>query len=799
MLYDLKITLRKIIKDKAFSVLIIAGLSLAFCAAIPLACNVAFNRSFDRFHKDSERIYNVYMDEVYHGTKDVYGELPLAFGEIIRQIFPEVEEMARTKDGSEIIISIDNEHSWKEDVLWVDPSFKDIFNLDLLAGDKRSFLTKPNEACISESLSRKIFGDLNSVGKTIKINESNCTVSGIFKDYPGNSHLKFSVLISLISRIPEDSKYQYDSYEFLTYVKLRENTDSKAIENKLQVIISDYVIPWLKQNYNLDYAFDEKNSMKLRLLPVHDIHLHGTFVSSFEKESNTSVIYVNVAIILVLLLIAFFNVTGFAISKGKRHQLQHTIRRLFGISKVRLAKVFILENLCYTGIAFLLSVLLISVMWSYNRAIMTDVVSVPFFNYLIPVSIVLFSAIVMAVVSGTAQGLFFNKLSLKTTYHSATSFSRNGLNRFILVFQIAASIILLVCIIGIFKQVKFLSEYKLGLNAENVMIINRSNGVRDQYDAFKDELKKSPQIREVSCSNSYPFNWMSTSSFTLVNSQDKYPYPFQYFRTDIGFQDVFSFKVMQGRWFSSAFGSDKNAIILNEAAVKSMRLKDPLGSVLYRTDIPSEKYQVIGVVDDFNFKTLHHLVEPLLLRPMNSDDYWTFIEIKGNTPDREQLIASVKQAWAKLAGNEYLDYTFLEDKIAILYEKERKMKKSISLFCVISILISCFGLLGTVLNTTTEKTKEIGIRKVNGARAVEVMAMLNKDYLKWVVIAFVIACPIAWYAMHKWLQSFAYKTNLSWWIFIAAGAAAMAIALLTVSWKSWRAASRNPVEALRYE
>jgi putative ABC transport system permease protein len=799
MLYDLKITLRKILKDKTFSLLIIAGLSLAFCVAIPLICNVSFNRSFDRFHKHSERIYNVYMDEVYHGTKDVYGELPLAFGEIIKQIFPEVEGMTRTKDESEVPISVDNKNSWKEDVLWVDPSFKDIFYLDLLAGDKRSFLTKPKEACISESLSRKIFGDLNSVGKTIKINETDCTVTGIFKDYPRNSHLKFSVLISLISRIPDDNKYPYESYEFLTYVKLSEHADSKDIEHKMQVIISDHVIPWLKQNYNLEYAFDKDNSMHLKLLPVQDIHLQGTFVSSFEKESNTTVIYVNVVIILVLLLIAYFNVMGFAISKGKRHQFQHTIRRLFGISRMRQAKVFVLENLCYTGIAFILSVLLISIMWKYNQAIMIDVVSVPFFNYLIPVTIVLFSAIVMAVVSGITQGMFFNKLSMKTTYHATSSFSQNGLNRFILVFQIAASIILIVCIIGIFKQIKFLSEYDIGLNAENVMIINRANRVRDQYDTFKNELKKSPQIREVSRSNSYPFNWMTTSSFTIVNSQDKYPYPFYYFITDIGFQDVIDFKMIEGRWFSSVYGNDNNAVILNKAAVKSMGLKDPLGSVLYRTDIPSEKYQVIGVVDDFNFKTLHHLVAPLLMRPLNSGDYCAFIEIKGNTPDREQIIASVQQAWEKIAGDEYFDYTFLEDKIALLYEKERKMKRSIGLFCVIAILISCFGLLGTVLNTTAERTKEIGIRKVNGARVNEIMAMINKDFIKLVSIAFVIACPIAYYAIHKWLQGFAYKTELSWWIFAAAGAMAVAVALLTVSWQSWKAASKNPVEALRYE
>jgi putative ABC transport system permease protein len=272
-----------------------------------------------------------------------------------------------------------------------------------------------------------------------------------------------------------------------------------------------------------------------------------------------------------------------------------------------------------------------------------------------------------------------------------------------------------------------------------------------------------------------------------------------YFRTDEGFQDVLDFKMIKGSWFPSDFNSEKNEVILNESAVRKLKLKDPIGVELFRTDDPSDKYSVIGVVNDFNFRSLHHTMEPLLLCPLKEGDWWTFIEIKGNNADREALIAVVKQIWEKFSGNEYMDYSFLEDKIALQYEKEMKIKQSIGLFCAIAILISCFGLLGTVLNTTTERTKEIGIRKVNGAQVIEIMAMINKDFIKWVIIAFVIACPIAWFAMHKWLQSFAYKTALCWWVFATAGVVTVAVALLTVSWQSWRAATRNPVEALRYE
>jgi putative ABC transport system permease protein len=363
----------------------------------------------------------------------------------------------------------------------------------------------------------------------------------------------------------------------------------------------------------------------------------------------------------------------------------------------------------------------------------------------------------------------------------------------------AASIILIIGISGIFKQMKYMTTYNIGMDTENIIIINNGHKISDHYAALKTEFKKSSLIKEVSCSNSYPFNWMSTNSYTRADSNDQFPYPFQFFRSDKGFLNVFNIKMEKGRWFSEEYSNDKNAIILNEVAVSALGLNNPVGEEFYKTDAPLEKYHVIGVVSNFNFRSLHHIVEPLLLRYLQEGDYWRYIEIKGTTPVREKLISEIKSIWNEVSGNEYMDYTFLEDQMVALYAKEMKIKESIGLFCVIAMLISCFGLLGTVLNTTTEKTKEIGIRKINGAKIIDVLILINLSFVKRVGIAFLIASPIAWYAMHAWLQNFAYRTDLSWWIFLLSGTIALGIALLTVSWRSWWAATRNPVEALRYE
>jgi len=799
MFLVIKTILRGIRNDKTISFLSLAGLSLAFCITIPLVCNIKFHKSFDRFHPDYDRVYNVYINEVYHGTRDIYGELPLEFGEKIKELYPEVEGMVRTKDQSDVLVSVDNSQAWKEDVLWVDPSFKDIFYLKLMTGDKASFLTNPDEILISASLSGKIFGNSNSVGKRIKIDGRDYTISGIFNDYPRNSHLKFSILIPLISRIPKENNYNWDSYEFLTYIKLKKGTDINKFGNKLQDLLTEYWVPWLKSTHNLDYAFNDENSIKLKLMPVGDIHLHGSFVSSFENENRASLININLAIVFVLLLIAYFNLIGFTFSKGKKHQHQITIRRCIGAPRIKLINAFIFENIIYTSVSFIVALIISYEIWSNNPLILNELVSIPLSRFILPVTLLLLLALAISVISGLVTGIYFIRTSLKKNSENSISYSGFWLNRIMIVAQMASSIVLIICIAGIFKQLKYLSGYDIGMNTDNVVIIENGNKIGDHSAALKNELKKSLLIKGVTCSNSYPFNWMSANSFTHANSEDKTPYPFQYFRVDTDFQKVFNFKLVKGRWFSEKYHDDKNAIIFNEAAVKVMGMKDPINEEFYETISPASRYHVIGVVNNFNFQSLHHNVGPLILYLLKNVDWWRYIEIKGTTSDRNKLIDEIKRVWGQISGNVYLDYSFLEDKLGLLYEKEKKLELTVSIFCLIAILITCFGLLGTILNITAEKTKEIGIRKINGAKVSEVMTLLNRDFIKWVAMAFAISCPVAWYILHKWLQSFAYRTELSWWIFALAGLLALGIALLTVSWQSWRAALRNPVEALRYE
>lgn len=775
------------------------GLSLALFVALFLVCNVTFHRSFDVFHPDSERIYNVYVDEIYHGTADIYGEMPLAFGEYFKELFPEVEKMVRTKDVADVLVTNDRQNTFKEDILWVDPSFSDVFDLTMLAGDKKQFLNQPGLVYISESLSRKMFGDLSSVGETIRVDENEYSVAGVFKDYPRNSHQKFSILGSLEDFIPSDEFYKWDSYEFLTYIKLRSGADSEQLQDKLQSIIQDYWIPWVKNNYNLEYAFSDVNSISLNLLPVSAIHLNGSFISSFEEQSNISLIYLNLTIVIVLLFIAFFNLMGFSVSKGKKQQVPLRIRRYLGVSSSRLIFSFILDTFLYTCLAFVISFIAISVVWEYNPSFLNEIRSLSPWEYVIPVLNLFTFSIIVAGFTGLILGVFFEMMSRRPKRNQVNTYSDFWLNRGILLFQMTASIILLAGLFVVYQQLKFISDYDIAIDTENIVVLNNGYRIGNHYDAFKMELTRSSLIGGISSSNSYPFNWMSTSSYIHTNSRLQDPYPFQYFRVDTDFREVFDFKITDGRWFSDEYGRDVNAIVLNEAAVQKMGLTNPIGEEFYRTDDPSDRYTVIGVADNFNFRSLHHRVEPLLMKPLKTEDWWRYIVIKGTTDNREQLLDEIQQAWNSVTGQRYFDYTFLEDQVALLYEKERSLKRFVLLFSLVAILISCFGLLGTVLNTITEKTKEIGIRKVVGASILDILKLLTANFNKWILLANIMAWPIAWYIIHSWLQNFAYRIDLSTGPFLVAGVVVLIIANTTVSWQAIRAARANPVESLRSE
>ncbi len=798
MTNNIKIVFRKIKNEKSLSLLKIAGLLLAFCICIPMICNIAFQKSFDCFHSNSDRIYNVYIDEIYRGTSDIYGECPLAIGTYLKDLYPEVESMARTITKSNIIISDGYNKTFKEDVIWTEHSFFDVFSLDIISGDKRSFLIQNDEVYVSSSLSEKLFGSINSVGKMVKVNDNEYTIAGVFKDYPLNSHQKFSALLPLKSYVVNYDDYSWDSYEFLTYIRVKPETHPEILEEKIQKLISDYLVPWLKTHYDLNYVFDSENSMRMKLLPLKDIHLHGSFISSFEKESNISVIYIGFVIVLTLLLIAYFNLMGFAFSKGQKHQFQLNIKRFLGSSKLEIIFSFIGESLLFTLIAFGVSILFFSFMLHMNLALLSNLSNIAFSNYFLPISALFGFSCLLAVISGSILGIYFTHISNKTKNIKVIHYSNFWLNRAMLICQLAASIILFISIISINKQLKYISDYNIGIDTKNTIVINQAYKVGNHYNAFRNELLKSLIIENVSRSNQNPFSGITTGSFIPVDIDDQTPYPFPYFQVDEDYQGVLKFKIADGRWFSKDLPSDENSVLINEAALKKMSYKNPIGKEFYNLS-KTKKMTIIGVVKDFNFQSLHHKVQPLVLCHLKTNDYCRNIVIKGNTDNRKLLLNEITKVWNNVIGNEYMNHYFIDDHIALLYEKETNAKHSISLSCIVAMLISCLGMFGTVLNISNEKTKEIGVRKINGAKISEILVMLNRDFVRWVIVAFIIAAPIGYYSMHKWLESFAYRTNLSWWIFALAGILALSIALLTVSWQSWRAATRNPVEALRYE
>jgi putative ABC transport system permease protein len=560
--------------------------------------------------------------------------------------------------------------------------------------------------------------------------------------------------------------------------------------------------PFVAKQYDLNVNewFARGNTIDLKLMPVSKIHLHASNISGFENQKSIGDLMLIAIASVLILFIAGFNFINFNISLFRINSKTVGIKKICGSNMFSISfQAFVDAFIIFCISSFFAFTIIYSLQSFINGFLKQPVLSPDKFLQAIP--ILLFSGFLIAFICGFLPSLRYTRkepaLLMKRNFKIGQKEIAAGWFLFSLQFMI--SIIILISFFVINKQVNLLTDHPLGFDKENVLIIHRTERDREKAKSLADELRKFSDIKAVSLANAYPGGSLPSKDLQLLNSPNGFSYSPQYFCCDKEMMNVLNINLLKGEFFSNQ--SPDNSILLNETALRTYGIeKDPIGKTFTRNS-GKDKYLVIGVIKDFNFKSLHQSVEPLCIYTGidNSNSlYSSKILLKMKKRDKKTLDA-IKNKWNDIYKNSYFEYSFLQDEINSLYSKEVFLKRIIPIFTILAFVISIIGLIGIIFINMNEKTKEIGIRKVNGAKTTEIMTMLNKDFLKWVAIAFIIACPIAYYAMHKWLENFAYKTALSCWVFALAGVIAMAIALLTVSWQSYKASIRNPVEALRSE
>lgn len=793
----LKLAFRNLLAQKGYSLINLMGLITGITAFILIVCWIQSELSYDSFHQDKENIYRVDFKLYEEDKLEQYSAAAVpAVGLEMKRHFPEVKEYTRFSR-LEGVVSYEDVHFKESDMFYAEPSFFSIFSFPLLKGEADTSLLAVNTAVLSESAARRYFGDTDPIGKVITYNgKDRYAVRGVAKNVPANSHFKFDILLSYQNLINQNEWFNsgWLGASFYTYVRLAPGTDVKALEAKIPQLPQKFIGDFMKQAYFL---------VEFNLRKLSDIHLHSALANELSVNGSfRSITFLGIIAVLVL-LIAYINYVNLTTSRSVERASEVGVRKVLGALKKQLVSQFVTEAVLLNLLALLISIGAAFMLAPLFNQLSGSLIHLNLTTIVVLCVVLLLMAIVL---TGLLPAFYLSRFVptavLKgkgQTGSRAMALFKNGM----VVFQFAISVILISGTILINRQLSFVENQDLGIDIDRTLVIEgpqaiNSTAYNDQLQAFKSDLLQQSEVKSMAVSSSIPgkeitWNPVYGKLVSGTNTEKK----IDMIGIDEDFIKTYGLKLLAGRNFDQSHQDKINQLIINESAVKYLGFTSPedaIGKEL--TSSENGNAHVIGVVRDFNQRSLKELPQPIAFSNRPWNEYYS---IKVSQASVDRLMPFLEDLWGRKFPGNPIRYFFLDDYFNNQYQADRKFGQFFQLFSLLAIFIACLGLLGLSSYTISRRTKEIGVRKVNGARIGEILVLLNRDFVKWVIIAFVVAVPLSWYVMTLWLETFAYKTELSWWIFALSGFLSMAIALLTVSWQSWKAATRNPVEALRYE
>ena len=781
--HNILLFLRNIIRYKNSFLINIIGLSMGLACVLLIYLWVNDELSVDKFHKNEGRLYRIILHIQFGEITKTLKETSGLMSELLIEELPEVEYATAVAPPSwfgKISLST-GEKNIKAEGQYVGEDFFNIFSYELVQGNKDEVLVDKNSIVISESLAERLFNtSTNVIGEIIKLEQDKqFQVSGIFKSPPDNSTDQFDFALSfefLADKTPWVKSWGSTGPE--VFAVLHEGADIKQVNDKLAMIIEKRF---------------ENSTMTPTLVPFSQDYLYGNYENGVQSGGRIEYVRLFSIIAAIILFIACINFVNLSTATASRRLKEIGIKKTVGAKRNAFVFQLLSESVLMALIAMGFALLIVVLFLPQFNGVVGKQLTLSFNINLITAifSIALFTGIIAGIFPALYLSGFNSVTILKGKLNSSTGelWTRKGL----VVVQFTLSIILIVSVLVVFRQVEFVQNQNLGYERDNIVHFKVEGKIKDQIETFISEVKNIPGILSASATthDMVGHNWSVGLNWEGKDPDNRIQ--FQVIGADYDLIETLGMKMITGRSFSRDYGADNIGIIFNETAIKSMGLKDPIGKTI---DFYGDR-RIIGIIKDFHFKSLHEPIEPLFLYMDPGSAKKIMLRIQAGK-ERES-IKRLHGFYQAFNPGFPFEYQFLDENYQALYNSEQRVATLSRYFAGMAIVISCLGLFGLTAFTMERRRKEIGIRKVSGARISEILTILNKDFVKWVAIAFVIASPIAYYAMNKWLESFAYKTTLNWWIFALAGVLALGIALLTVSWQSWRAATRNPVEALRYE
>ena len=806
---NFKIAWRTLLKQRMYSVIKIGGFALSIAACLLIALYIKDELSYDKDWAYADRIYRVIGEYNENGKIESGNDWPAPMAKALREDFPEVEKSGRLMDaplfygaGSNQLRPVEvRQNTYEQGFSYADQDMLDMLQVKMVYGDRARALSEPNTMVISKSKADKYFPGQNPVGRTMILNNDAGTpykIGGVMKDFPTTSHIHYDFLLTMTGhQLWDNEQTTWMASNYPTYVLLKPGTNPAHFQEKLKLILSKYMLPALKE-YNLKEAESLVKNAKILIQPITDVHLYSASIDDRLDKGDIKFVWLFGAIAVFILVIACINFINLSTARSANRAKEVGLRKVVGSNRTALVKQFLTESLVFSVLSFVMGFVIAGLLLPYFNTLTGKSLTTPWTAWwLLPVMIG--AAIIIGVIAGLYPSFYlssFKPISVlkgQLSRGSKNAFLRNGL----VIFQFTTSIFLIIGTLVIYNQTQFLLNRKVGFDKDQVMLIQGTNTLGDKTQAFKTELLKSSGIKSVTVGDYLPISMTKRDGNTFWKegkiNEDLGVFG-QKWQVDYDYLETMGMRINQGRYFSKEMASDSAAVVINKSMVEKLGLKSPLGQ---RIENGWQKFTVIGVVEDFNFETMKQKVAPLcmVLGLYNS----TIVSVKLSGKDTKKVISDVANVWKSFSPDQPFRYTFLDESFANMYKDVQRTGSIFTSFAVLAIIIACLGLFALSAFMAEQRTKEIGIRKVLGASVNGIVTMLSKDFLKLIIIAMLIASPIAWWAMIKWLQDFEYRIPVAWGFFAVAGIAALLIALFTISFQAIKAAVANPVQSLRTE
>ena len=778
----IKTFFKNFIKHRTTNLLSVGGLSLGMAIALLLGWWALNEMKFDRFQEDADRIYRVCREGYLNNETIKVGSV---FGPLSREAkfrFPQIEESVRVTTTGKMRFKVGEVINYEESIYFADSNFFQFLNYPLKIGDINSCFKDPDKIVLTESFATKYFGNKNPIGETVNAYDRDWQVSAIMFDVPYKSHLQFDAICVLagVPNLDNNSWGNRDGYA--TYIKISENTDTEDLANGITELARENFPPYIQID------------LRHFLQPLKDIHFNTEYFRfDYAVKSDKRFVMISLFMGIAILILACINFTNLFISTSFLRFKSIGLKKANGAGKGSLIREFYIETSLYVIVSAIAGIGIASLFLPMFNQLADSNIIFDFSDVQLT-SLILGITILTIILAGTFPALYLTKFNPATTLKGKFNGGNvSVLQKGLVILQFAASIVLLVTVVSIKRQVHFVQSADLGFNKSNIVYVDATGAFSESYETVKQELERNHAIVEVTAKNCIPSDWNQGLGVSTQETREN-PFIMEICGIKDNYLDMMDIRMVAGENISN-YHDSLNYVMINEQAANALGLDNPIDETLYQGDEPMI---VKGVLEDIKTKSLHNRVDPQVYRKLSRVRSGNVLMIR-ISDDTQSAIKTIKEKWQEVNPGYPFEYHFLDDTYDELYQNEIRTGKIVTWGMCIALFITMIGLFAMARYSTERRTKEIGLRKVNGAELFDILILLNKDFLKWVMIAFVLALPVSWYLVNSWLNSFAYRTNLSWWLFAMAGVIAIIISLVTVSWQTFMAATRNPVEALRYE